>query len=76
MEFQEDDNEPFYHSMTTSGDGASSSEQTLELVYPLNFYFQLTESVISNVESYLRKNMINPYECYRFGSSWVGELNQ
>ncbi len=76
MEFHENHDEPFYHGMTTIGDDASSGERTLELVYPLNFYFQLTESVISNVERYLRKNMIDPYKCYRFGSSWVGELNQ
>lgn len=76
MEFHENHDEPFYHGMTTIGDDGSEGEQTLELVYPLNFYFSLTENVLTNVERYLRKNGINPYSCYRFGSSWVGELNQ
>ena len=75
MEFHENHDEPFYHGMTTIGDDGSSAERTLELVYPVNFYFRLTESVISNVERYLRKNTIDPYKCYRFGSSWVSELN-
>lgn len=76
MEFHEKHDEPFYHGMTTVETDGSSGEETLELVYPLNFYFSLTENVINNVERYLRKNAIDPYTCYRFGSSWVGELNQ
>lgn len=76
MEFHDDDNEPYYHGMTSVENDGSVSEQSLELVHPLNFYFRLTESVITNVEQYLRKNRIDPYSCYRFGSSWVGELNR
>ena len=76
MEFHENHNEPFYHGMTTIEIDGSSMSKTLELVYPLNFYFLLTENVINNVERYLRKSAIDPYCCYRFGSSWVGELNQ
>lgn len=75
MEFNEKHDEPFYHGMTTIGKDSSCAERTLELVYPLNFYFLLTDNVINNVERYLRKNGIDPYMCYRFGSSWVGELN-
>lgn len=75
MEFSENDDEPFYHGMTTTNADDSVEEQSLELVYPLNFYFRLTESVIQNVEAYLRRNRIDPYACYRFGSSWVSELN-
>jgi hypothetical protein len=75
MEFSENDDEPFYHGMTTSGTNDSVERQSLELVYPLNFYFRLTESVIQNIETYLRHNRIDPYGCYRFGSSWVSELN-
>jgi hypothetical protein len=76
MEFHKEHGEPFYHGSTTVGTNAYSREETLELVYPLNFYFGLTENVINNVERYLRKNAIDPYRCYRFGSSWIGELNQ
>jgi hypothetical protein len=75
MEFHEDHDAPFYHGMTTSGPDNSPSEHTLELVYPLKFFFRLAESVIKNVESYLRKNSIDPYAAYRFGSSWIAELN-
>lgn len=75
MDFHENHDEPFYHGMTTIKTDGSLNEETLELVYPLNFYFGLTENVIKNVECYLRKNSIDPYSCYHFGSSWVGELN-
>lgn len=75
MEFHENHDEPFYHGMTTVGSDNLPSEQTLELVYPLKFFFCLAERVIDNVESYLRKNRIDPYTAYRFGSSWVAELN-
>ena len=75
MEFHENHDEPFYHGMTTLDSDNSPSGQTLELVYPLKFFFQLAERVINNVESYLRKNRIDPYTAYRFGSSWVAELN-
>jgi hypothetical protein len=76
MEFHKDHDEPFYHGMTTVGDKHSPAKQTLELVYPLKFYFLLTESVIGNVDKYLRNNRIDPYGAYRFGSSWIGELNR
>jgi hypothetical protein len=76
MEFHEKHQEPFYHGLSTVQTDGSPGEETLELVYPLNFYFALTENVLKNVERYLRKNAIDPYSCYRFGSSWVGELNQ
>ena len=76
MEFNSTHDEPFYHELTTVDDDGSLGKETLELVYPLNFYFKLTDSVIKNVEIYLRKNAIDPYSCYRFGSSWIGGLNQ
>ena len=42
MEFHETQNEPYYHGMTTAGSDDSISENTLELVYPLKFFFLLT----------------------------------
>lgn len=75
IEFSDDREEPFYHGMTTVGDDGSQ-KQTLELVYPLNFYFLLTETVIKNVDKYLREDRIDPYGSYQFGSSWIGELNR
>ena len=75
MEFDPTQDEPFYHGMTSVGADNSPTEQTLELVYPLKFFFRLAESAIGNVGNYLRKNGINPYTAYRFGSSWITELN-
>ena len=76
MEFDATQDEPFYHGMTSVSADNSPVEQTLELVYPLRFFFRLAESVIGNVGTYLRKNGIDPYGAYRFGSSWIGELNR
>lgn len=76
MEFHNDHDAPFYHGVTTLESDGSAGEQTLELVYPLKFYFDLTERVLDNVERYLRNNAIDPYRCYQFGSSWISELNQ
>jgi hypothetical protein len=75
MEFDATQDEPFYHGMTSVGDEGSPAEQGLELVYPLRFFFCLADRVVSNVEIYLRKNSINPYSAYKFGSSWISELN-
>ena len=75
MEFDVTEEEPFYHGMIADDRSSSMRSQTLELVYPINFYFRLTENVISNVERYLRTNSIDPYGAYSFGSSWLGELN-
>ncbi len=69
MEFT-DGNEPFYHGMTHS-----DNSETWELVYPLGFYVRIVESVLDSLKQYYMKDRINPYECYEFGSYWIGELN-
>jgi len=71
MEFNNSDDEPFYHTLTTD-----DKEQTLELVYPLNFYFKIVRNVLQNLKGYLVSNKIDPYSCYEFGSSYVGILNK
>lgn len=76
MEFHNKHKQPFYHGSTSFEGNDMKGEKSLELVYPLNFYFTLTDSIIYNVDKYLRKNQINPYKSYSFGSSWVGELNR
>ena len=76
MEFNAESDEPFYHGMTPVEADGSIGDRSLELVYPLGFYFRLTETAIDNVETYLRQNRIDPYGSYRFGSSWVGEPNR
>lgn len=75
MEFHENHEEPFYHGLTTVGASGRVETETLELVYPLKFYFKLTNNVLTNVENYLLSNNIDPYNSYRFGSSWIAELN-
>jgi len=75
MEFHNEHESPFYHGLTSFDENDMNGESTLELVYPLKFYFSLTDNIIDNVEKYLRKNQINPYKSYSFGSSWLGELN-
>ena len=76
MEFHDEHEYPFYHGMTSFDGEDMNGERSLELVYPLKFYFWLTDNIIDNVEKYLRKNHLNPYESYSYGSSWVGELNK
>jgi hypothetical protein len=75
IEFSDDDTEPYYHGSTHLGSENVVEGRTLELVYPLNFYFRLFENVMSNLKPYLMRNRIDPYDCYRFGSSWIGDLN-
>lgn len=76
MEFHNEHTDPFYHGMTTVDSDDAEGEETLELVYPLNFYFRIVDNVLENLDAYLHKNQIDPYTCYQFGSSWVGELNE
>jgi hypothetical protein len=75
MEFTDDGTEPYYHGMTTLSDDNSPGERTLELVYPEGFFFRLARSVIANVDVYLRRHKLDPYLSYRFGSSWISDLN-
>ena len=76
MEFHNKHKAPFYHGRTSfEGESSMNGIRFLELVYPLNFYFSLTEGIINNVRAYLIENNINPYEAYSFGSSWIGDLN-
>lgn len=76
MEFRDDHERPFYHGMTTLAGDDLTGDRTLELVYPLGFFFYLASHALENVARYLRKHQIDPYGCYSFGSSWIGELNE
>jgi hypothetical protein len=76
FEFSDEDELPFYHGRTMFEGDSLEGARSLELVYPLNFYYKLTENIIRNVKAYLMENRINPYDSYEFGSSWVGELNR
>lgn len=75
MEFSNDNSSPYYHGRTSFEGMSNIGTRSLELVYPLEFYLAITNSVINNIEQYLTRNDINPYHSYQFGSSWLGELN-
>lgn len=75
MEFSNDNSSPYYHGRTLFDGSDEIGQRSLELVYPMDFYFKLAETIIKNVEQYLIRNEINPYGSYQFGSSWHGELN-
>ncbi len=70
MEFKEDDS-PFYHSMGTLENDSS----TWELVYPTAFFHQLCKDGIEKLQDYYKRDRINPYDHYRFGSYWIEGLN-
>ncbi len=55
--------EPFYHGMT-------ADRNTWELVYPVRFFVELVKSALTNLESYLGKEGLDPYTSYKFGSRW------
>lgn len=42
-----------------------------ELTYPYEFYYELIQECIPKVSDYFRENDVNPYEQFKFGSSWL-----
>jgi hypothetical protein len=70
MEFKED-KRPFYHAMENIDTGL----ETWELVYPLGFYEEIISTAIINLRTYYRKERIDPYKLYNFGTYWIDELN-
>ena len=75
MELTED-NEPFYHDMESYGNLEDLPSVTIELVYPTTFLHNLCLSILANLEKYLTRNDINPFESYKFGTYWIEELNE
>lgn len=47
------------------------THETWELVHPIEFYDELIENATENMRKYLIKHKINPFEKYKFGSSWL-----
>jgi len=70
MEFKAD-SKPFYHSM----EDVDTGTHTWELVYPLGFYQKIISTALSNLRAYYKKERIDPYQHYSFGTYWVDELN-
>jgi hypothetical protein len=74
MEFDEDEQYPYYHSRTIiSGDG---DERRIELVYPVNFFRKIASTCIDKLDTYLKDSQLDPYDYYKFGTYWIAELNE
>ena len=71
----DDDNEPFYHDMSTIADNGEPDLETIELVYPVKFFEQLCITVLGGLKVHLKENQLNPYDSYKFGSYWIEGLN-
>jgi hypothetical protein len=57
---------PHYHSMTDLDD----SIQTIELVYPTEWFVRLPISVLKSLKTHYLNAETNPYESYDFDSLW------
>jgi hypothetical protein len=68
---------PHYHELTTFsyGDRDNPGTLTIELVYPDVFLLNLCRNALNNLQAYLIRNRLNPYDSYRFGTYWISELN-
>ena len=75
MEFG-NDNEPFYHHMSTLGDNNNAIESTVELVYPRRFLRHLCDTALVQLKQYFLANELNPYDSFVFGTYWIRELNR
>jgi hypothetical protein len=69
------DDEPFYHDLTTIADGGEPDLETIELVYPVNFFEKLCKIVLDELKVYFKENQLNPHDSYRYGSYWIEGLN-
>ena len=75
MEFGEDD-EPFYHLMSTLGDSAKIVKSSVELVYPWRFLHRLCDTALDELKKYFITNELNPRDTFVFGTYWIRELNR
>ena len=61
--------EPNYGSYTENG------QHHWNLRYPVNFFIQLVETCLNNLEKYLIEERLDPMQFYKFGSYWLEEFN-
>lgn len=71
----DDDDEPYYHDLTTIVDNGEPDRVSLELVYPVRFFELLCLTVLEGLKECFEKNELNPNDSYRFGSYWMEDLN-
>lgn len=70
------DNKPYYHELhSVDDDGQLAEKETFEMVYPVRFFQNLCMVILTNLQSHLQHNKINPVRSYRFGSYWIEDLN-
>ncbi|MBT9613137.1 MAG: hypothetical protein IV108_07720 [Burkholderiales bacterium] len=75
----DNDKEPYYLSCTTSFEpedtASNSGVKAWELTYPLRFFEMLFDRSLIQLEEHLKKDRLNPYTSFRFGTYWIPELN-
>jgi hypothetical protein len=76
MEFGNDDQEPFYHGMSTTGKDGALVGATVELFYPWKFLHRLCETALDQLHQYFISNELNPYDSFVFGTYWIRDLNR
>ena len=65
MEMNDNKGSPFYHNMMHL-----DAQITWELVYPVKFFMDITNSSLDNLIIYLRGNDLVPNQLYGFGTIW------
>lgn len=75
MEFG-DDEEPFYHRMSTIAHDDTVMPSSVELVYPWRFLHRLCDTAVEQLGQYFLANELNSYSSLVFGSYWIRELNR
>ena len=73
IDCRDTDMEPYYHSMSYYSGG--STIRSWELVYPISFMERLCQTILGEVEKHYRKEQVNPYDQFVFGSYWMDQLN-
>jgi hypothetical protein len=66
MEFSNDNASPYYHGMTD----LDSHIKTYELVYPINFFMNLSKIALASIKAFLTSNALDPFSFFKFGSPW------
>lgn len=66
FEFDKRDETPYYHSMMD----IESDSETMELVYPTQWFLNLPPPILDGLETYYIETGTNPYDSYNFGSPW------
>lgn len=70
------DDAPYYHLLRHSNANGDDISQTIELVYPHQFLFQLCNSGLNQLVLNFTSSGANPYDSRKFGTYWINELNR